>query len=597
MSKKKNRVCPVGGQALIEGIMMRSKSAMVMCVRDPEGEIRTKSKRLSGGGFWGRMPVIRGIIKFVESLVSGTKSLNDSAKVSLPEDNAGIDDAPKKSSKGAAFLTILAMVAGFALAIGLFFLLPGFLAGLIQGWIGFENHLIYSLIEGGIRLTLFVLYLLVVTLLKDIRRTFMYHGAEHKAINCFEKERELTVENVQAQSTRHNRCGTTFLFFVMVISILVFSLTTWIMSLIWGDAEWVSHGAVRMLVRLSLLPLVAGLSYELLKLVALTPDNWFFFIFKAPGLALQRLTTRQPDDGMCEIAIFALSAALRMDSDPEYPEVDFWEGLYTEVRADVARRLETAGVTERSEVEWIMRVVCGKDNVKAGLVVKLDRGQMSRLKNIVDRRVKREPLDLILGVSYFYGHRVEVSGDVLLPRMETERVAETAIKLIKDNGAKEVLDLCTGSGCIALAIAKATDANVTASDICESSIELAQKNLIDTDVIIIQGDLLGAVAGKKFDVIVSNPPYIASGVIEGLAPEVKDYSPRLALDGGEDGLAIYLRIIGEAKEFLTDTGVIVLEIGYDQAAAIMEIADANGYSCEISKDYDGNDRVAVLRRK
>jgi len=577
--KIKLKTCAVGGQALMEGVMMRGQTSMVLCVRDPDGKIQTQTKRLKAGGWASKVPILRGVIKFCEALVTGTKTITQSAKVSFPE-----EESP---STVAMFF---AMVLGVVLAVGLFFLLPTFLAGLIP----VQNHFVKSLIEGGIRLAIFVGYLALMMLFKDIRRTFSYHGAEHRAISCYEKGLPLTVENVQTCSTRHNRCGTTFLFFVMVVSILVFALTTWLLSLFEGAGAWVNHWGVRVAVRLALLPFVAGLSFELLRLLARTPDNWFFFIFKAPGLALQRLTTRKPDDKMCEVAIMALQTALDMEDNPDCLEMNFGEVLYKDEREKLAGELTAAGVTESAEVEWIMRVVAGKEAVKAGQVIKLTKNQKDRLDEIKARRINREPLDLILGYSYFYGHKVVVSSDVLLPRMETERVAEKAIEItnykLQITNDVKVLDLCTGSGCIALSIAKATSAHETATDISEAALEVAKKNLADTNVEVIKSDLFEELQGRKFDIIISNPPYIASAAIDTLEPEVKDFQPRGALDGGVDGLDFYRRIIAAAPQYLNEGGVLVLEIGHDQGEAVKSLAK----TVEITKDYDGNDRVAVV---
>jgi len=573
-----------GGQALMEGVMMRGKTSMALCVRDPAGKLQVQMTRNKGGkNTLNRIFIIRGIMAFGRALWDGTKTLLDSAKVSSPE-----EETPS------SFMMFIAVAVGLVFAVGLFFLLPSGLISLIMRFSSLENQLILNLIEGGIRLGIFLCYLLLVTVFKDIRRTFMYHGAEHKAINCLEKGLPLTVENVQSCSTRHNRCGTTFLFFVMVVSILVFSLVTWLLGLLPGDGEWINNGFIRAGVRLALLPFVAGLSYELLRLIAKTPDNWFFFIFKAPGLCLQRLTTRNPDDTMCEVAITALKATIEMEENPDKTEMLFGESLVKEERIKLADTLQNAQI-EAKETDWIMRIVLGKEEREA---IKLTKLQKDRLDNIVKRRLEHEPLDLIVGYSYFYGHKVTVNKDVLLPRMETERVAEAVIKEINRNGegqsSVKVLDLCTGSGCIALSIAKETTAKITATDISDAALAVAKTNLADTTVEIIQSDLFENFQNRKFDIIVANPPYIASKIIDTLEPEVKDYTPRMALDGGVDGLDFYRRILTDSKNHFNQDGIIIMEIGYDQGEAIKELAGGN---CEIIKDYDGNDRVAIISVK
>lgn len=201
----------IGGQALMEGVMMQGATSMAMTVRTESGDILTETKRLSPKKWYNKVPVLRGCVAFVKSLVGGTSALMKSAEVIYPE-----EETPGKASFA------IAAVLGVVFAVALFILLPSFIASMVDKYLISLSVLAFALIEGLLRILIFVLYLLIVSRMKDIRRTFMYHGAEHRTINCFEHGLELTVENVQKCSTRHNRCGTTFLFFVMVVSILVF---------------------------------------------------------------------------------------------------------------------------------------------------------------------------------------------------------------------------------------------------------------------------------------------------------------------------------------------------------------------------------------
>lgn len=318
MAEKETRRTAIGGQALMEGVMMRGRTAMAMAVRDDAGEIRLETVRLKPRRWYSRIPIVRGVVAFVASLVSGVSTLMKSAEVSTPDE--------EMPGKGA--MTI-AMLVGILLAVGLFILLPSCITWLFERFCGLHNILYISLIEGGARLTIFVLYLLLVASMRDIRRTFMYHGAEHRTINCYEKGLEMTVENVQTCSTRHNRCGTTFLFFVMVVSIIVFALTNWAFSYL-GD--WSANVFVRIGLRLALLPFVAGVSYELLRALAALPDNIFTNILRAPGLALQRLTTFPPEDEMVEVALKSFLTVLAMDADEKIETVSFDKIPATEFR-------------------------------------------------------------------------------------------------------------------------------------------------------------------------------------------------------------------------------------------------------------------------
>ncbi|MDE7395448.1 MAG: peptide chain release factor N(5)-glutamine methyltransferase, partial [Clostridiales bacterium] len=369
-----------------------------------------------------------------------------------------------------------------------------------------------------------------------------------RTINCYEKGYDMTVENVQKCSTRHNRCGTTFLFFVMIVSILMFSLANWGLSYFsWGGKLFVKMG-----VRLALLPIVAGLSYELLRFLARLPDNVFTDILRAPGLALQRLTTYPPDDEMAEVALKSFLTVLAMDEDLSMETVRFGEYRISAVGKECNAALTVHGLDEReaaAETDWILCSALGCRRNDLRTVSKLNLSQYRAVNEMIGRRVNGEPLDYILGKSEFFGHTLKVTPAVLIPRMETERLAEEAIKRIGEADMR-VLDLCTGSGCIALAIAKATRAKVVASDLSEDALGIARINLKDSGVELLCGDLFDAVNGEDpFDIIVTNPPYIKREEIDMLQTEVRA-QPRLALDGGSDGLAFYRRIAESYARFL-----------------------------------------------
>lgn len=572
MKSEKKRRTLIGGQALMEGVMMRGATAMAMAVRDDKGEIRLETQRLKGRRWYNRVPIVRGVVSFVSSLVTGVSTLMKSAEVSTPD-----EEMPGKSAM------TFAVILGVVLAVGLFILLPGAITWLFERFCGLTNVLYISLIEGGLRLVIFIGYLFAVSLLKDIRRTFMYHGAEHRTINCYEKGLEMTVENVQRCSTRHNRCGTTFLFFVMVVSILIFALTNWAFSLMgaWGTKIYVKLG-----LRLALLPLVAGLSYELLRGLALLPDNRFTTILRAPGLALQRLTTYPPDDEMAEVALTSFMAVLKMDEDATIPTTAFADVPLSALRARLGRMLpETA---DPSEVDWILCEALGVKRGDVNRYASVNISVRDRCLDIAEKR-KAAPLDYVLGHSEFYGLKVAVGSGVLIPRPETELLAERAIHAAGAGG--RVLDLCCGSGCIALAVAENTTAEVTAADISETALGYARKNLADTAARVVQSDLFSALGGETFDVIVCNPPYIATAVIETLSPEVQA-EPREALDGGADGLDVYRRLAAEYAEHLNPGGVLLLEIGYDQGESVPALFGGG----RVYKDYAGNDRIVEVRK-
>lgn len=315
MAEKKQRkefMTSIGGQALIEGIMMRGPKKQAIVVRTADGLIvKEENLKLIKDKYpiLG-VPFIRGAINFIDTMAKGVKALTFSA-AQMPEDE---QEEPSKFDKwiekrfgGEAaekLIVAVAVILGAGLAVGLFVLLPTILAGFLSGVI--QNPILNNLIEGVFRIAIFLLYLYLATKMKEIKRVWQYHGAEHKTIFCYEKGLELTVENARTQPRLHPRCGTSFLFLVMIISILVFSLLSW--SNVW----------VRMGLRLLLLPLVVAISYEIIKWAG-RHDNIVTRIISAPGKALQRLTTSEPDDDMLEVAIEALKLVM-----PEKEGEDKW---------------------------------------------------------------------------------------------------------------------------------------------------------------------------------------------------------------------------------------------------------------------------------
>ncbi|MBO5277415.1 MAG: DUF1385 domain-containing protein, partial [Clostridia bacterium] len=329
-NKQSNRTY-IGGQAVMEGIMMRGKASMATAVRDPEGVIQVESERLTPPEKRSKatkIPFVRGVINFISSLIDGNRVLLRSADVAFPE-----EEQPSKAEKWlqenhkisiSGILNFISTVIGVVLALAIFIALPQFLTGFLpfdKTSTGLDG-LWFNLIEGGIRLAIFILYILLISLIPSLKRVFMCHGAEHKTITCYEEGKELTVENVRGCSRVHDRCGTTFLFLVMIVSILVFSLANLVVAKwLYTDNDKI-NGIIRFAFKILTLPIVAGISYEILRILAKTKSK-FFFIFKLPGLLLQRLTTREPEDGMIECAITAFNTVLAMDADPTIPEKVF----------------------------------------------------------------------------------------------------------------------------------------------------------------------------------------------------------------------------------------------------------------------------------
>ena len=307
MEKNEKQTCAiktsVGGQALLEGIMMKGPFKSAMAVRKPNGEIDIstwETKQLTGIR---KVPFVRGTFNFIDTLIQGYDCLMKSAEIS------GQEEEPDKlelwlnkvfgKAAGAVFGTIVTILAA-VLAVGLFFGVPALIAGFAGKYI--ESKVALSAIEGVIKIVMFLAYIIGVSKMSDIHRTFMYHGAEHKTIFCYEQGLELTVENVRKQQRFHPRCGTSFLLIVLVVSILVSSVITW------------ENMLLRVAIKILMLPITVGISYEIIKFAG-RHDNWLTKIISAPGLWFQNFTTQEPDDSMIEVAIAAVKPVL-----PENPE-------------------------------------------------------------------------------------------------------------------------------------------------------------------------------------------------------------------------------------------------------------------------------------
>ena len=589
--RKKEKRVSIGGQAVLEGVMMRGARSMATAVRDESGKIRLETKRLKDVNkrcLFLRLPIVRGVVSFISSLFGGTAVLMRSAEVFGEGEPTKFEKWLSEKLKINVMNVVgaISLVVGLALAIFLFMWLPQTLRGVLESAFNTTFGIwAKNFIEGGVKLLVFILYIVFCSFFKDIKRTFMYHGAEHKTISCYEKGLPLTPENAKTCSRVHDRCGTTFIVFVMVISIIVFACFE---SLVGVSII----GAPRLLCKIALLPLVAGLSYELLKGLSKT-TCFVFYPLKLPGLLLQRITTREPDEKMLEVAITAFNKVLEMDADETVPEVKF---AVPEKRNALTKRvsdtLSDNGITEKAESEWIVSIALGikRDEVYSDDLVSAEK--VEKVNEIVAQRITGRPLWYCIGDADFYGFTIKVDERVLIPRPETEILVDTALKYI-DSG-KTVLDLCTGSGAVAIAVQKKTGARVSATDVSDKAIELAKENaaLNGAEIEFVTGDLFAAVENKKFDVILTNPPYIKSADIETLQTEVKDFEPKLALDGGEDGLDFYKRIFAEAQNYLNASGVIIAECGAGQAEEIKRIA-AGKFSVSVVKDYENIDRIIV----
>ena len=295
----------IGGQAVIEGIMMKNKDMYSVAVRKPDGEIEVnlgtyrsivKNKMLR------ETPLVRGVVNFVDSMILGMRTLTFSASFYEEEaEPTKTDEMLDKLFKGNAEKVVMGLTVAFSIvmAVGIFMILPYFLTNFLRNYV--VSNTLLAIIEGIVRVGIFILYVFLISRMNDIQRVFMYHGAEHKCINCIENGLELNVENVLKSSKHHKRCGTSFMFIVMVVSIIFF---------IFID---VTSPVLRVVIRLALIPIIAGVSYELIKLAGRS-ESKFVQVISYPGMLIQRLTTKEPDAEMVEVAIAAVEAVFDWDT-------------------------------------------------------------------------------------------------------------------------------------------------------------------------------------------------------------------------------------------------------------------------------------------
>ena len=712
--------CPtaIGGQAIMEGVMMQGPDRIAIAMRLPSGELYLKTKKKKPQPAAAKIPFIRGIVVFVLSLINGMSTLMESADILEEYAPEEYSEEPgkveawinKKFGEKAAwnFLMTTALLFSVVITLVFFIILPTWVVNFLGKWI--TSAFVLNLIEGLLRIFIFIGYVIAIRNVEAIKTLFRYHGAEHKTIHCYENDRVLCPENAEEFYTLHPRCGTSFLVFVLIVSLLLFSFLGW------------PNLALRILSRVLLIPVIAGISFELLRLAGRSNGKLVRFL-SWPGLQLQRLTTMEPTRDQLEVAILSLKAVL---VDPATPEInsfvdkdgnkvrsraeeeeagresEAWaaeveahteankeavkqaieENQKTEARTvfedpgkgasdkdideaiSFLEQLGTDGYTivapEETDGRTLVRAIADREAAEAkartmarrytkdiktyenalswgqAALGMLENGKnearvimsyatglgtaelITRAKELmrdddfaefekrIYARIEGVPLQYIVGMQEFMGLPFRVNPSVLIPRLDTEILAEQVIGIIEGMGLDnpEVLDLCTGSGALGVSIAaKVPGALVTMTDASEPALQTAMSNAglngVNRRCVFLLGDMFDAIPeDKQFDVIVCNPPYIESDVIDTLDVEVKDHEPRMALDGGKDGLDYYRIIADRASMHLKTGGILALEIGCDQGVAVKRLLNkAKTYgNVRVVRDLAHLDRVVIAVR-
>ena len=579
--------CDVGGQAVIEGVMMRGSKSLATAVRTPNGNIEIEykdNKPLTKKYPLLNIPFLRGFFVFVDSMKVGMQAMNYSAsfleeEIESPSKFEIWLDNKFGERVNDIFMGIT-MIISFVFAIGLFVALPTGIASIFNK-AGIYNVTLH-LIEAAIRITILVLYMFVISKMKDIYRVFQYHGAEHKTIFCYEAMEELTVENVKKQSRLHPRCGTNFLFLIMFVSIAIFSFTGW-----GGIVE-------RLALRIILIPLVTGITYELIKWLGKS-DGILSKIIAYPGLKLQLLTTKEPDDSQIEVAIAALKAAEGIENSNKKIEELINTGTTT---------LKENGIdTARLDAELLLGNVIEKNRVYliTNREEEVSAENTKKYFDLIEKRRNKMPVKYILNKCEFMGIDFYVEEGVLIPRGDTEILVDEVLKNIQDDEEKNICDLCSGSGAIGIALAHFRQ-NIKV-DLIDNypipekvSIINIKENNLENRVSFIKSDLLEKAIENKnsYDIIISNPPYIEEEEIENLMDDVKKYEPHIALNGGIDGLDFYKKIIKQRQVVLKNNGILAFEIGYNQAEKVkLLMKESNFTNVKVVKDFASLDRVVI----
>lgn len=571
----------VGGQAVLEGVMMRGSHCVATSVRTPQGIIETLTEPIQySRSAVRRVPVLRGILQLADSLVTGLRVMNYSASLQEEEQQGEPSFfyrlADRLSGGRAEKVSqMMTLGASFGLALFFFTVLPTLAARFL---LGSGGRLTLNILEALFKLVSFILYLLGISRIPEIRRVFKYHGAEHKAIDAYEHNLPLTVENVRRSSRYHARCGTNFLFLVLIVSIAVFSMVPSF------------HPLTRVAEKILLIPVVSGLTYELILWLGAS-DSALSKAVSLPGKLLQRITTAEPDDSMIEVAITALKRSENL------PYTIKELKAYADANL---KGLEGAALDR----DVILSHVTGLDRtaILAYPETPVSFEDWERFKECIAQRKNRRPVSYITGHKEFMGLDFLVDEATLIPRPDTEILVEAAASFLKGLDTKgeapRILDLCSGSGAIGLAMASLVpESRVTLADISAQAMAMARKNAEKFGMLersgFFVGDLFDAVqTADNFHVIVSNPPYIRTGDMRQLPRDVREYEPKAALDGGDTGLIFYERIADKARQYIVADGALFLEIGSDQAAEVTLILKRYGWQdLSVLSDLAGSARV------
>lgn len=542
------------------GISCFDRGKKTIAVVSSDGNKKVKHFESKNKIIFANFFFLRGIFYFFCGIFALFNTFNMSDQISGFEESRLEKTISKRFYVSARYLFILfAIIFAFLLSYLLLGLVPAKLSFLIMG--SSPNLQLRAFVIALLKVATIFLLLLLLRFLPPVQTFFRFNAATNTIDSAKTYHRPLNFVNFLVF---------TFLFCVFMVSLIAVNINAW----------------ANLLVNLAIVILGIGFCYELLNLLEKFKGKWPYKLC----LISSWFVCVKPKVTQGEIAKVIKLESQFKDS------VDAQDGVpISALITEMQTKLDATGRNEKSDIDWIIATVLGKNRAEIKLVRAVNAKQYREIMSLTERRAKGEPLSNIFGFVDFYGIRLDVNKKVLTPRPETEILVEEALKLIKDGKKREVCDLCTGSGAIAIAISLNANVKMTAIDISKQALINAQANAKKNGAKIdfIESDLFEKLKKfKKFDIILSNPPYIESKAIDKLDIEVKKYDPRLALDGGDDGLDFYRRISADAPKHLTKNGILMFEIGKGQAAQVRKILKDNGFiETKVVKDYSKIERV------
>lgn len=573
----------------LSGIGLTRENNRVLSFVNSSGEIKlnsSKTKKSLSNLLW--IPFLRGIMIFFYGMYEYFYFLSESARFGEIE-NQKLPAEEKVSKKlgvssAAIFWFLFTVLVAFA-GIFAFNIVPS----LIVREIVSVSAVAKNAILGALKVAIFYLFVIILKIIPSFRAYYRFNGAINA---CKNLENTDATKNATTKSTATSsqNLSTNFLCFV----VFCFAIHFFVVSLIGLEANFF----LLILFNIGMFAIATSVCYEFLKLF----ESRKLLVSRIVAAVLCFPVTNKPTRTELEVCLGAQEELDTMTKDKTRIEIDGKDEniALSSVLCETKNILASHDIDDPSEAEWLVATVLGKNRTEMKLTPTISRGELQKIRDAVALRIKHMPLSKIFGFTEFYGMKFYVDKNVLSPRPETELVCEQAINLINSHNFKKVLDLCTGSGAIAITLAKNTKSKVEACDISRSALKVAEKNAknLGAKVNFFESNMFsGLKKNSKFDIIVSNPPYIATKEIQLLDVEVKNYDPHLSLDGGDDGLDFYRIISENAPTFLKNGGMLVLEIGDGQANAVKKLLSANFKNTKIIKDYNNIQRIVIATAK